>query len=88
VAVLGPEAAADVVFRREIAASDDPQRRRRELLDAYAEQLVDPFAPAERGLVDDVIDPADSRRVLAESLALLRHKPHEPIARKHTNGPL
>ena len=47
-----------------------------------------PYYAAERGLVDDVIDPADTRRVLAESLAMLRHKPHTAISRKHANGPL
>jgi acetyl-CoA carboxylase carboxyltransferase component len=88
VAVLGPEAAADVIFRKEIAAAADPEQRRQELQDEYAAQLVDPFAAAELGLVDDVIDPADSRRVVAEGLALLRHKPHQPVPRKHSNGPL
>jgi acetyl-CoA carboxylase carboxyltransferase component len=88
IAVMGAAGAADIIFRREIAAAPDPQRRRAQLAAEYADQLLDPFVAAERGLVDDVIDPADTRRVLIRALAMLRTKRDERPARKHGNIPL
>jgi acetyl-CoA carboxylase carboxyltransferase component len=87
IAVMGAAAAADIIFRREIAAADDPGRRRRELEAEYAEALLDPYVAARRGLVDDVIDPADTRRVLIRGLAMLRSKREVLPIRKHDNGP-
>ena len=83
-----PDAAADIVFRRQIEAAPDPVSRREELVAEYADRLVHPLVAAERGLVDDVIDPADTRRVLVRSLALLRAKATGQRPRKHGNGPL
>ena len=88
ISVMGPEAAASIVFRRQIASADDPDRRRSELVEEYASRLVHPLAAAERGLVDDVIDPADTRRALVRALALLRSKGSGDLRRKHGNGPL
>ncbi|MGY1638688.1 acyl-CoA carboxylase subunit beta [Geodermatophilus sp. SYSU D00742] len=88
VAVMGAEAAADVVFRRQIAAAADPQARRAELVAEYAERLMTPFAAAERGLVDDIVDPRRTREVLIRSLALLRAKRPLLPQRKHGNVPL
>jgi acetyl-CoA carboxylase carboxyltransferase component len=87
IAVMGAEGAASVIFRREIEAADDPERQRQELADEYADRLIDPYAAAERGLVDDLIDPADTRRVLIRSLALLQRKRADLPHRKHGNGP-
>jgi acetyl-CoA carboxylase carboxyltransferase component len=87
IAVMGAAAAADIIFRREIAAAEDPGRRRRELEAEYAEALLDPYVAARRGLVDDVIDPADTRRVLIRGLAMLRSKREVLPIRKHDNGP-
>jgi methylmalonyl-CoA decarboxylase subunit alpha len=88
ISVMGPEAAANVVFRRQIEAAADPDRRRSELVAEYTDRLVHPLAAAERGLVDDVIDPADTRRMLVHSLRLLREKAATRSHRKHGNGPL
>jgi acetyl-CoA carboxylase carboxyltransferase component len=88
VAVMGAEGAASIIFRRQISAAADPEKLRRELVADYTEQLMDPFVAARRGHVDDVIDPADTRRVLIKSLDMLRTKRvREPI-RKHGNEPL
>lgn len=85
---MGAEGAANVVFRREIAASDDPDTTRARLIKEYKAELMHPYYAAERGLVDDVIDPAETRSVLVRSLAMLRRKqPHLP-ERKHGNPPM
>jgi acetyl-CoA carboxylase carboxyltransferase component len=87
VAVMGAEAASDIIFRRQIAAAPDAQARREELVAEYSERLMTPYAAAERGLVDDVIDPADTRKVLVAALELLRGKRQTLPHRKHGNGP-
>jgi acetyl-CoA carboxylase carboxyltransferase component len=87
-AVMGPEGAVDIVYRRELAESDDRPTRRAQLVDEYTERFANPYLAAERGYVDDVIDPADTRRVLARSLAVLRSKREELPKRKHGNVPL
>ncbi|MEV4438268.1 acyl-CoA carboxylase subunit beta [Streptomyces sp. NPDC049577] len=88
IAVMGAEGAANVIFRREIAASDDPGATRAERIRAYREELMHPYYAAERGLVDDVIDPAETRAVLVRSLAMLRAKSVSLPARKHGNPPM
>ncbi|MEE1940383.1 acyl-CoA carboxylase subunit beta [Streptomyces sp. TRM 70361] len=87
IAVMGAEGAANVVFRREIAASDDPARTRTERIAEYLRELMHPYYAAERGLVDDVIDPAETRTRLIDGLWALRAK-HAPLpSRKHGNQP-
>ncbi|MGW0826424.1 acyl-CoA carboxylase subunit beta [Streptomyces sp. NPDC002845] len=87
IAVMGAEGAANVVFRREIAASADPERTRRERIAEYQRELMHPYYAAERGLVDDVIDPAETRVRLIDALAVLGTK-HAPLpSRKHGNQP-
>jgi acetyl-CoA carboxylase carboxyltransferase component len=88
IAVMGAEGAANIIFRREIAAAPDPERRRQELIQSYTEDLMHPLAAAERGLVDDVIDPADTRSALIRGLRLLRGKRAVLPSRKHGNVPL
>jgi acetyl-CoA carboxylase carboxyltransferase component len=88
IAVMGPESAADIVFRREVERADDPAGRRAELLEEYRERLLSPYLAAEHGLIDDVIDPADTRSVLIRSLAVLRGKRVTLPQRKHGNVPL
>ncbi|HVE46703.1 MAG TPA: acyl-CoA carboxylase subunit beta [Acidimicrobiales bacterium] len=87
-AVTGPEGAVDVLHRRELADSPDPAARRAELVKEYREQHLNPYGMAEAGYIDDVIDPADTRPVLARSLAMLRSKKAPRIRRKHGNVPL
>jgi acetyl-CoA carboxylase carboxyltransferase component len=87
IAVMGAEGAAGVVFRREIAASDDPEATRRARIEEYRTELMHPYYAAERGLVDDVIDPAHTRAALVNALTVLRDK-HAPLpTRKHGNQP-
>jgi acetyl-CoA carboxylase carboxyltransferase component len=87
-AVMGPSGAVEIVYRREIAAADDPDARKAELIEEYTERYANPYVAAERGYVDDVIDPADTRAVLARSLEMLRTKREELPKRKHGNVPL
>ena len=88
VAVMGAAGAADIIFRREIAEAEDPARRREELVAEYAETVLDPYVAAERGLVDDVIDPAATRSTLVRAFAMLQTKSDRQPARKHGNIPL
>ncbi len=87
-AVMGPESAVEIVHRRELADAPDPARRRSELVADYTDRFTNPYAAAERGYVDDVIDPADTRRVLARSLDMLASKREDLPKRKHGNVPL
>ncbi|MDI5981808.1 acyl-CoA carboxylase subunit beta [Amycolatopsis magusensis] len=88
IAVLGAEGAVNVLFRKELAAEEDPEPLRQELIGAYTEEFLDPAYAAERGLVDDVIDPVDTRAAIARGLAMLRDKRTERPRRKHGNVPL
>jgi acetyl-CoA carboxylase carboxyltransferase component len=88
IAVMGPQGAVDIVYRRELAEAPDPSARRAQLVEEYTERFANPYLAAERGYVDDVIDPAETRRVLCRSLALLRSKREDLPARKHGNVPL
>ncbi|WP_373299862.1 acyl-CoA carboxylase subunit beta [Streptomyces xantholiticus] len=87
IAVMGAEGAANVVFRKRIATADDPEAERAEVIEDYKRTLMHPYYAAERGLVDDVIDPRDTRSVLIRSLALLRAKYVPLVQRKHGNQP-
>jgi acetyl-CoA carboxylase carboxyltransferase component len=87
IAVMGAEGAANVIFRRQIAAADDPEAMRARMVKEYKSELMHPYYAAERGLVDDVIDPAETRQVLIDSLAMLRTKHADLPARKHGNPP-
>jgi acetyl-CoA carboxylase carboxyltransferase component len=87
VAVMGAEGAANIVFRREIAAAPDPEAARVQRIKEYREELMHPYYAAERGLVDDVIDPADTRRILSNALTMLRAKRESAPSRKHGNQP-
>ncbi|WP_424922190.1 acyl-CoA carboxylase subunit beta [Streptomyces sp. wa53] len=88
IAVMGAEGAANVIFRRQIAEAQDPDETRARLVKEYRAELMHPYYAAERGLVDDVIDPAATREVLAAALTVLRTKATEPAPRKHGNPPL
>ena len=88
IAVMGAEAAVNVIFRKEIAASSDPDQVRADRVETYREELMHPFYAAERGLVDNIIDPSETREVLARSLDMLAPK-HAPLpSRKHGNPPM
>ena len=87
-AVMGPQGAVEIAFRREILASADPVARKAELVEEYTEKFSNPYQAAERGYIDDVIDPAETRTKLIVSLDLLRSKREELPQRKHGNVPL
>ncbi|AQS65695.1 acyl-CoA carboxylase subunit beta [Streptomyces pactum] len=87
IAVMGAEGAADVVFRRQIADAEDPEAMRARMVKEYRAELMHPYYAAERGLVDDVIDPAETREVLVRSLAMLQAKNADLPSRKHGNPP-
>jgi acetyl-CoA carboxylase carboxyltransferase component len=87
IAVMGAEGAANVIFRRQIAAAPDPDATRQRLVKEYKAELMHPYFAAERGLVDDVIDPADTRRVLIGALNMLASKHADVPSRKHGNPP-
>ncbi|WP_432020702.1 acyl-CoA carboxylase subunit beta [Streptomyces sp. 1222.5] len=87
IAVMGAEGAANVIFRREINAADDPDAVRQRKIEEYQSELMHPYYAAERGLIDDVIDPRQTRAVLISSLAMLRAKHAELPSRKHGNPP-
>ncbi|HUY06273.1 MAG TPA: acyl-CoA carboxylase subunit beta [Acidimicrobiales bacterium] len=87
-AVMGPEGAVEIVHRRELANADDASTRRAELVAQYTERFTNPYVAAERGYIDDIIDPAETRQVLAASLDLLITKREDLPRRKHGNIPL
>ena len=88
IAVMGPQGAVNIIFRKEIEAASDSDARRAELIEEYTERFANPYSAAERGYVDDVIDPRETRRVLVRSLAMLRTKKEKLPQRKHGNVPL
>ena len=88
VAVMGAPGAVNLIFRKELETAEDPEARREQLIEEYTERFANPYIAAERGYVDDVIDPRETRRVLARSLAMLRTKREQLPSRKHGNVPL
>jgi propionyl-CoA carboxylase beta chain len=88
VAVMGPEGAVNIVFRRELAEAEDAGERRAELVEDYRERFENPYIAAERGYLDDVIEPRRTRPVLIDALctAITKREPRPP--RKHGNIPL
>jgi acetyl-CoA carboxylase carboxyltransferase component len=91
VAVMGAKGAVQILFARELRGIDDPadaESRRADLEAQYIEEYCTPTTAAERGYVDDVIDPVDTRRVVGAALAMLATKRERAAPRRHTNGPL
>jgi propionyl-CoA carboxylase beta chain len=88
IAVMGAEGAVNVIFRREIKAADDAAERRRELVAEYEDRFSNPYVAAERGYVDDVIEPAETRPKLIKALRMLKTKREQVPPRKHGNIPL
>jgi acetyl-CoA carboxylase carboxyltransferase component len=88
IAVMGPEGAVNVVFRKEIEKAEDPAARRQELIGEYQRKFANPYVAAERGFIDDVIEPAETRPRLVKSLRMLATKRESVPARKHGNIPL
>jgi propionyl-CoA carboxylase beta chain len=88
VAVMGSDGAVNIIFRHELAAADDPDARRAELVADYEERFSNPYTAAERGYIDDVIDPRRTRPVLVSALETALTKREPGPKRKHGNIPL
>ncbi|MCA1832339.1 MAG: acyl-CoA carboxylase subunit beta [Actinobacteria bacterium] len=88
VAVMGPEGAVNIVFRRELEKAEDPVGKRAEMIGEYTDKFANPYIAAERGYVDDVIDPRDTRPRLVDALEVLVTKRETLPPRKHGNIPL
>jgi propionyl-CoA carboxylase beta chain len=88
VAVMGPEGAVNIIYRRELAASEDPPARRAELISDYREHFANPYIAAERGYIDEVIAPRETRPKLIDALHMLQTKREPGPRRKHGNIPL
>lgn len=88
IAVMGAKGASEIIFRKEIAESDDPEKTLAEKEHRYAELFANPYSAAERGFIDEVIDPSDTRRKLIRAYAVLEHKAEKLPQKKHGNIPL
>jgi propionyl-CoA carboxylase beta chain len=88
IAVMGADGAVNIIYRRELAASEHPAERRQELIDDYKAHFANPYIAAERGYIDDVIVPHQTRPVLIKALATLETKRQPGPRRKHGNIPL
>jgi len=88
IAVMGPKAAVNLLFRRELAEHPDPDTRRSELVEQYEDLFASPYQAASRGYIDAVISPQETRKWLIRSLAIARSKRVTTPARKHGNIPL
>ncbi len=88
IAVMGPDAAVNIIHRRRLADSDDPEAARAELINEYRENFANPYRAAERGFIDDVIDPAETRPKLIHALDSLQNKRDTLPLKKHGNIPL
>ncbi|GAA2898927.1 acyl-CoA carboxylase subunit beta [Streptosporangium fragile] len=88
IAVMGAQGAVNILYRKELAASDDPESLRAKLVAEYEDTLANPYQAAERGYVDAVIPPRETRREVARALRLLRDKREALPPKKHGNIPL
>ncbi len=88
IAVMGAQGAVNILYRRDLAANDDPESRRAELITGYEDTLCNPYVAAERGYVDSVIPPSQTRLAVTRGLRALRGKRETNPPRKHGNEPL
>jgi acetyl-CoA carboxylase carboxyltransferase component len=88
IAVMGPDGAVNIIFRKELEKADDPIKRKAELVAEYREKFASPYVAAERGYIDDVIEPKETRPRLINALEMLSNKRDANPAKKHGNIPL
>lgn len=88
VAVMGAEGAANIIFAREIAKSEDPEATRAAKIEEYREKFANPYVAASHGMIDDVIDPRETRIKLLQALEMMRNKEEDRPKKKHGNIPL
>ncbi|MFN2166509.1 MAG: carboxyl transferase domain-containing protein, partial [Anaerolineae bacterium] len=88
IAVMGPEGAINILYRRELAEADDPTTLRARLVQEYRDKLANPYVAAARGYIDDVIEPRETRPYLVNALEMLQNKRDTNPPKKHGNIPL
>jgi len=88
IAVMGPDGAANIIFRKEIADAADPVKARKDKIAEYTEKFSNPYVAAARGYVDDVIPPSETRMRLISALEMLASKRETRPSKKHGNIPL
>ena len=88
IAVMGPQGAANIIFAREISQSENPEATRAQKIEEYREKFANPYVAASMGMVDDVIDPRETRIKIIQSLEMLRNKKESRPKKKHGNIPL
>jgi len=88
IAVMGPDGAVNIIFRKELEKAKDPARKKAELVAEYREKFASPYVAAERGYIDDVIEPRETRPRLINGLEMLSNKRDANPAKKHGNIPL
>ncbi len=88
IAVMGPEGAANILYKKQIQAASDPEAERARLTQAYREEFLNPYAAARAGYIDDVIEPAESRDRIIRALAALQNKQEILPVKKHGNMPV
>lgn len=88
IAVMGPEGAANIIFKKEIDSSLDPVEERRGKIKEYRDEFATPYIAAERGYVDDVIIPSETRKMLAAAFEMLQSKRESALPKKHGNFPV
>jgi len=88
IAVMGPEGAINIIFRKELAKAENPEEMRRRLVAEYRRKFANPYIAAERGYIDGVIEPAETRPMLISALEMLANKRESRPPKKHANMPL
>ncbi len=88
IAVMGPDGAANIIFKNEIQESDDPAATRAQKIQEYKDKFANPYKAASRGYVDDIIEPSATRIKLISSIEMLMSKSEKRPAKKHGNIPL
>jgi propionyl-CoA carboxylase beta subunit len=88
IAVMGPEGAVNIVYRRELQKAEDPEKLRREKVEEFRQRFANPYTAAERGYIDAVIEPRDTRPKLISALRVLETKRDTNPPKKHGNIPL
>jgi propionyl-CoA carboxylase beta chain len=88
IAVMGPEGAVNIIFRKQIAEAEDPEAERERLVQDYRDRFANPYVAAARGYIDDVIEPRETRPRLIEALQMLQNKRDTNPPKKHGNIPL
>jgi len=88
IAVMGPDGAVNILFRKELKKAEDVEKKRKELQDDYREKFANPYRAAELGYVDEIIEPSGTRARLIRSFELLANKRQSNPPKKHSNLPL